>query len=213
MRSRIFNPPIDFDRRWARDEARKHPGRTYEQARELWRLAAKSAAICGKCFRPLLPTDSVTMEGRKIGKHYWVRVPICLLCTLDDIKLERWRGCDSFYREPHWHRTRCLNCSRPLRIWFTPGYERRPGRNARTCCEDCERLAKNKRNKLRRRVKHQPVTCIKCGRSFTPTRDDALTCSNRCRQALHRERARVELGDSSYPLRKQPDRGHRRTPR
>jgi hypothetical protein len=77
-----------------------------------------------------------------------------------------------------------------------------PSLNARSCCADCKRLAKNQRNKLRRRVKHAPITCIECGRSFIPKRDDAVTCSNRCRQAQHRERARAGSGGVKHPLRK-----------
>ena len=84
--------------------------------------------------------------------------------------------------------------------------------NARTCCADCKRLAKNKRNKLRRHVTQEPKRCANpaCGKIFVPTRADAVTCSGRCRQALHRERARAELGDRSYPLRKTPARRERR---
>jgi len=215
MRSRMFNPPIDFDRRWAREDRAERHGRTKEEARELWVQAARSATICAGCFRPLSPTDSVTMTARNIGrwKHeHWVRVPICLLCTLDDIKLERWRGCDPFYREPHWHRCRCLNCGRPLRIGFTPGYEHPPSLNARSCCADCKRLARNKRNAERRRVEHAPMKCANpaCGRSFIPARNDAQCCSNKCRQALHRERQRAELGGRNHPLRKPTVRRERR---
>jgi hypothetical protein len=49
-------------------------------------------------------------------------------------------------------------------------------------------LAKNKRNALRRRVEHTAMVCIVCGKSFIAKRADAVTCSNRCRQARHRER-------------------------
>jgi hypothetical protein len=48
---------------------------------------------------------------------------------------------------------------------------------------DCLREVKNERNKLRRRVKHEPIVFIECGRSFIPKRADALMCSNRCHQA------------------------------
>jgi hypothetical protein len=210
----MFNPPIDFDRRWARADRVERHGRTLGQAYELRLQAAKSAAICGECFRPLSPTDSVTMEARQVGgsrranNDRWVRVPVCLLCTLDAIK-------ESFFSR-RYHRTRCRNCERPMRLripFGIYGEYRRPSLNACTCCENCARLAKNRRNKLRRRVHHQPQTCIKCGRAFTPKRADGLTCSNRCRQALHRERARAEVADSGYPLRKPTVRRERSTPR
>jgi hypothetical protein len=182
-------------------------------SRELWAQAAKSAQICGGCFRPLAPADSVTMGWRKIGKHYWVRVPICLLCALDAIK-------KSFF-ERRYQRARCRNCDRPLRLhrpsridsWFSLYGIRlpwTPSLDAQTCCEDCRRLAKNKRNKLRRRIKHEPVTCIECGRSFIPKRADGVTCSNRCRQAQHRKHVKAAGGGVNYPLREPPARRERK---
>jgi hypothetical protein len=192
------------------DRAERH-GHTREEACKLRQKAAQSAAICGECFRPLSPTDSVTMVWRNIG--YWAkhphiaRVPICLLCTLDAIKLTRSRNCWPFYvdsqdkshsprhryRTLHWYRTRCRNCNRPLRL-----YPYWPNHNRRTCCADCQRALKNERNKLRRRVKHEPIACVQCGGSFIPQRADALTCSNKCRQALHRKQANSAASGSRY---------------
>jgi hypothetical protein len=144
-----------------------------------WRVAR------AMCFRPLAPTDSVTMEGR---------LPVCLLCTLDSIR-NNWRGCD--YDTPEWRRARCLNCSRPIRVYPQPRnmFSTRPllSVNAQACCDDCRRAVRNERNNLRRRgkygVTHAAMACVECGRSFTPKRADAVTCSNRCRQARHRQRA------------------------
>ena len=133
--------------------------------RELRREARKSATICGQCFRPLAPTDSVTMRGR---------TPICLLCTLT-VEPIRLPGCWPFYceSETRWHRTRCLNCGRPVRI--QPPFGRywdhwRPRLNERTCCETCRRRVHNKRNAERRRVEHVPRTCANpaCGKTFIP---------------------------------------------
>jgi hypothetical protein len=184
-----------FDVSWARTEARERHGRTHEQARDLRHQAAQSATCCGECFRPLSATDSVTMVTCNIGRRrnpYWLRVPICLDCTLDGIKLWRFGRNEGFYETPRWHRTRCLNCSRPLRVYPQPRhmFSTRPllSRNARTCCADCQRAVRNKSNNLRRRVRHEPMACIECGRSFVPKRADATTCSNKCRQALHRSR-------------------------
>jgi hypothetical protein len=166
----------------ARERRRLH-GRTWQEARELYCEAAKSAAICGECFRPLAPTDSVTMGYRKVGgsrqkgNEHYVRVPICLLCTIDNIPR---RG---------FLRTRCLNCGRPLRLYrphWRPGW--RSDLDAPLCCADCRRLARNEKNKLRRRVEHEAMICIACGESFVPKRADAVTCSNRCRQAQYRRR-------------------------
>ena len=104
------------------------------------------------------------------------------------IKLRTTDGA-TFYIPPRWHRARCLNCGRPLRIYSL-------SLTTRACCFDCRRQAKNKRNAERRRVRHEPMTCIECGRAFTPKRADAVTCSNRCRQAQHRKRERAELAAS-----------------
>jgi hypothetical protein len=180
-----------YDVRWARADRAEYHGRTREEARELRCLAAKSAAICGECFRPLAPMDSVTMEARQIGgsrgkgTDRWVRVPVCLFCTLDAML-------GPFHSEPRYHRARCRNCGRPLRLHWMPSLA------AQTCCDDCQRLATNKRNAERRRVTHAPMTCIECGRQFIPKRADAVTCSNRCRQAQHRKR---ERGGVEHPLR------------
>jgi hypothetical protein len=62
----------------------------------------------------------------------------------------------------------------------------------RTCCGACAYLATVKRQKPARRVRHDERVCAnpQCGKTFIPTRADAVTCSNRCRQALYRQRER-----------------------
>ena len=179
---------------WARRERVQYHGRTYEEARELQYQAARSASCCGECFRPLSPTDSVTMQWRNVrSARYprWLRLPICLFCTLDDIARP--------FSEHHYRRTCCLNCGRPLRLplpqshtrWLNTFDIRLPwilSLTTRSCCTDCEHQAKLKRNAERRRVQHEPRICINCGRSFTPKRADAVTCSNRCRQRVYRSR-------------------------
>jgi hypothetical protein len=172
---------------WTRADQHERHGKSLEEARELWREAAKTAAICGECFRPLAADASVTIGVRQIAgsrrtnNAQWVRVPICLLCTLAEGS--RFHATWGYYKPPDWHRARCRNCGRPMRTY---------GRSltAETCCKDCARLARNERDKLRRRVVHAPLACAQCGESFIPTRADALTCSNRCRQAWHRARQR-----------------------
>jgi hypothetical protein len=182
---------VNFDLRWARADRAERHGRTIEQARKLWREAAQSGTCCGQCGRALSPTDSVTMQGR---------IPICLLCTLDAIKLWGRRG-GTWYDGPKWRRTRCLNCLRPIRVYpqARNKFSTRPllSFNSQFCCDDCRRVVKNERNNLRRRVGHEPRACAKCRKSFMPKRADAVTCSGRCRQAMHRER---ERGSVKHPL-------------
>jgi hypothetical protein len=83
-------------------------------------------------------------------------------------------------------RCRCEACGRPLRVkrarvWY---------QTERVCCDDCRRSMLNARARARRRVRHEQIDCAVCGELFTPKRNDAVTCSNRCRQRLFRQRAR-----------------------
>jgi hypothetical protein len=55
--------------------------------------------------------------------------------------------------------------------------------------EERKRLARNAANNLRRRVVHKRQRCAACREWFVPKRSDAKACSNRCRQALFRERS------------------------
>jgi hypothetical protein len=43
---------------------------------------------------------------------------------------------------------------------------------------------------MTKRKRHRPIICMECGKTFTPTRADAVTCSNRCRQRRQRRRER-----------------------
>jgi hypothetical protein len=76
----------------------------------------------------------------------------------------------------------CENCGREIRHWDFS----HPLPSA--CCRTCAYRAKLARQKLARRVQHESSICINCGRSFTPKRADAMTCSNRCRQRVYRSR-------------------------
>jgi hypothetical protein len=170
----------------ARTDRRERGGRTLEEARKLIYQAARDCSICAVCFQPLAPWDSVTMEWRQFGYYtlHTVRVPVCLTCTLGALKPSVWwlRLDHPTYDGADWKRIRCRHCDRPLRI----ANSNPPA--SPTCCKTCQRLDRNSRNKLRRRVKHKPMTCIECGETFIPKRADAVTCSNKCRQAQHRKR-------------------------
>jgi hypothetical protein len=47
-----------------------------------------------------------------------------------------------------------------------------------------------RRNAERRRIVRAEEICSRCHKPFMPARRDALFCSNRCRQAWHRQRVR-----------------------
>ena len=106
---------IDWDLREARgsrqaSRAHRGPG---ERA-----MAAGGAIrdVLRRMFPPVVANrlgDDGGAQSRAVEDSHWVRVPICLLCTLDAIKLWGRRGA-RFYSAPQWLRTRCLNCERPF---------------------------------------------------------------------------------------------------
>jgi hypothetical protein len=180
-----------FDVGFARYERDKSRGHTEEEARSRRWQSVRSAAYCVDCLRPLAPTDSVTRCSYNFGSTRnpnWHLAARCLLCTLDP---KDFAGSWYFTKPPdhpeytQWTRLRCRNCGRLIRVGA-----RRPPLTAQICCDDCRALAILKRNAERRRVVHEPQTCIHCGESFMPKRADAATCSNKCRQATHRAKAK-----------------------
>jgi predicted nucleic acid-binding Zn ribbon protein len=192
------------DVRRLRQDRTDHGARTAEEVRDLRGQAARSATVCADCFQPLAPDASVTMANRSVrvpahdlpyptlgsghvAEHdEWRRVPICLHCwvaSMTPVRIHNaglsWTPSGKSVR-----RCRCEACGRPLRVdrhrvWY---------HSQRVCCDDCRRAMLNARARVRRRVRHEPMHCAVCGRSFTPKRNDAVTCSNTCRQKLHRQR-------------------------
>ena len=76
----------------------------------------------------------------------------------------------------------CEVCGHEI-AWLHPRYS-----SIRVCSNDCAAERLNRR----RRVKHEPRICPVCDETFTPTRSDAATCSDRCRQRLRRSRLSAE---------------------
>jgi predicted nucleic acid-binding Zn ribbon protein len=129
--------------------------------------------------REWVPTGSVVrLTGHRVVKRRDVLV--CLDCAQTNHKTE-----NSFAETGH-----CENCGREIRHWDLS--QRLPS----ACSVECRLLAANKRSRERRRVEHETIACVQCGESFTPERDDAKTCSNRCRQKLYRETLRTKRGAS-----------------
>jgi hypothetical protein len=198
-------------RRQRRDRA-DHGARTAAEVGDLRREAARSATVCADCFQPLAPAASVTMVSRRIvippatdwfgalvpEHHAWLRVPICLTCWLMQMQLDiraRFGATRVELRRLGLARFRCAGCGRPMRRWLWER-TRRHSDGQRVCCDDCRRSMLNAQARIRRRVRPEPMHCAACGRSFVPTRNDAVTCGNTCRQKLHRQR------HSSQPARK-----------
>jgi hypothetical protein len=200
--------------RRAREERADCGERSPEEVRKLRQEAAQSATLCADCFEPLPRGASVTMTGRKIfcpavpaggglpgfpAEWCHLHVPICVTCWLIGIEREaRERVERPFFRKEyrcdrHVHeaagvrglrRLRCLGCRRPMRLHVGSKLHLKD----QVCCADCDRMRIKRRDSERRRVRHDEITCEVCGDLFTQARSDAKTCSNRCRQRLHRRR-------------------------
>ena len=136
---------------------------------------------CGSQIPPGVPVaivhtwkvvDSVYFPRKKFWRHTSKRFDhwLCLECVRSKHDFE------NIVAETG----RCENCDREIRHWDFS----QPMPSA--CCAECRRMAANKRSRERRRIGHEPRLCVVCGEMFTPTRGDAKTCSNRCRQKLYR---------------------------
>ena len=144
--------------------------------------------------------------GMDIPAHdRWLSVPICITCWLISIEctaqdwLRLFRGAHDRHRAEDREaakvvRFRCDGCDRPMRV---NGEAVRHWRGEialtdRVCCKRCLTIARNRRTNASRKVEHAPKRCInpKCRKLFVPKRADAATCSNTCRQAMHRKRHR-----------------------
>ena len=157
---------------------------------------------------------NVTNVCFECGSRIPPGAPVAIVHTWQGTPITRWvrnrglRPSTTYKRSDHWvclecarssHRRendiaetgRCETCDREIRHW---DYSQ-PMPTA--CCADCRHQAANKRSRERRRVQHAPMQCAASGEMFTRERSDAVTCSNKCRQAQHRERDR-----SAHPLRR-----------
>jgi hypothetical protein len=170
----------------ARMDREQWDGRDREAAVALIKQAAKDCSQCTVCAAAMAPGQSATLRRHDIGKYhpFWVWAPVCLSCTLTRVRKRPWPWSDNDHpRYDGFRRFRCRACRRPLRVSRTSQVVMSP-----TCCEVCQRLDRLQRNADRRRVKHEPMTCVECGETFIPKRADAVTCSNKCRQAQHRKK-------------------------
>jgi len=136
---------------------------------------------CVECSRRIPPGAPVAIvhtrewvirrTGQTIHKRrdHW----LCLDCVLSNHSTE------NSYADTG----RCEHCEREIRYWDFSQPKPIPS----ACCAECRRLAANKRSRERCRIEHEPIACAVCGEMFMPTRNDANTCSGKCRQKLYRE--------------------------
>lgn len=144
----------------------------------------RSGLFCGGCQRDLALDEPVWRRG-------WHRGVTPLLCA------------DCVNEGNERPQTPCDACSRP-----TVDMRRRPhvydlerGRIKRTfCCTRCEQAFYRKRQQAhaaKRRLREAPQVCQGCDEVIDGSRQDALYCSNACRQRAYRERKRQFTGDSA----------------
>jgi hypothetical protein len=189
-------------------ELRDLHGHSPEQSRELRSRRPSQQPCVPSASGPRAPSASVTIERQVVepggyGRFGWHRprhrrFPICIDCWLDRIAATYWRYSDRYLdRGVDYQRLRCASCGRPMRVRLKRWH---PYLAEQVCCSDCARKLANARARTRRRVQHEQEVCEACGKSFVPKRSDAKTCSNACRQRLHRERHRLSEGQSGWQL-------------
>jgi hypothetical protein len=171
------------------DKSDSRYGLTEDHQQDAMLRAAEAGDICAECFSLIPPDAPVAIIHRwrvvrsflkSYGKRgsFWqhirerVDLPICMDCTASKYSFRNSYGAES---------GPCATCGREIRHWET-------SRLPSACCLVCKHLMINRRQNTRRKVHHESIACVECGQDFIPTRADAVTCSNRCRQAQHRKR-------------------------
>ena len=169
--------------------AKTATARTADEVRDLREQAARSGTVCADCFQPLAPDALVTMQPARcyeLGNQMVATradLSALLACEHDAIPAQELDRRLDVVRQ--------IRQTLPLRGMWTPAaglrhpvsyparmLRRLPPQHAQRPCP------------RGRRVRHEQIDCAVCGELFTPKRKDAVTCSNRCRQKLHRQRAR-----------------------
>jgi hypothetical protein len=131
---------------------------------------------CARCQRRFKPGEPMIWQWR-----YGRSAPLCLPCHRSEHKSKHAERLASLDQQP------CATCARPM---YFDGYHPFHARRPLTCSYPCGYRRKLAHQLERKRVEPATVACAACGEMFTQRRRDALTCSNRCRQALHRRRER-----------------------
>jgi hypothetical protein len=81
----------------------------------------------------------------------------------------------------------CVHCGISV---YVGGYHLTYTPDPIVCSHSCNKAARLKRRKDACALSRKERPCAACGQQFVPTRSDAKTCSNKCRQALFRKTTR-----------------------
>jgi uncharacterized OB-fold protein len=159
--------PPRSEERWA---ARSSVDDASSEYRAAMRAAKHPHIECTNCGHVLGPRQVVVMIRRRYERYRHAWFPYCLRCVPgSDIDTER--------TQP------CLVCGREIRY---ASYSWATSHNG-TCSYQCAYRHKIAQQCERKRVHHDPTKCTVCGGRFVPSRSDARTCSNACRQKLYRQ--------------------------
>jgi hypothetical protein len=184
------------------DAVLQGPSDTYRNRKRVWEYwrhkARRTAEICGRCFRPLDPQETVYIDvlyGHNYDNGNYSREwgPVGECCVSEPMRRAaeyaqesgtvrgtkgfdfNYYACDTEY----WTAEReCHTCERRM----FPQIKGFRSRGPFFCCKRCE---ERHYNKLRAK---QPETkvCPMCDTEFTAKRKDAKYCSPACRQRHHR---------------------------
>ncbi len=159
-----------------------------DDAESLAREARRTAGLCGCCAQTLYPENPA---------YFGVKIYVGMTPLLWD-QTSKPRICEPLYKRtvlcgacaPGWLSQErddvvtqlCGQCERPMVYRFTTS------ELGRTFCSDaCGRVYHNQSRRERRAEQCEKV-CDVCGEEFTATRNDAKTCSPKCRQKAYRRR-------------------------
>ena len=158
-----------------------------------------NAMQCQKCQKQLRPDEPVWRQQESIPPHGWTMrwswafFTVCIDCIKEREEDEyafsgnrdRWTGAKT---------SPCDGCSRLVTI---------EGRFKNRCRYwACSEKCRNKAARLRKQAgaaKKRRRECPVCGETFTPRRNDAITCSPKCRQKSYRQRGKANPSPSDTP--------------
>src|SRR6516164_2287884 len=162
------------------------------EAERQYRAALRAEKVprvtCSCCRRTLKPDEPMVWQW--LPSWYYRRsAEVCLRCHRKEHKSEHASRLAEAEQRP------CETCGRMM---YLDGYHSFHRRRPLTCSYQCNCRRKLKHQSERKRVEHESIKCAGCGEMFTPTRDDAKTCSGKCRQKLYRETRAGQKVEQSF---------------
>ena len=147
---------------------------------ESWRAARHwGTLVCDHCRQPLDETELVVFayeEGYGSGA-----AALHLRCS--EASMPSMARTNRWVSEPLFNCTKhCVHCNREMIFGQRLGGLAKIKNSCTPYCGQQHRLRQTC-------VTPQEKICASCQKSFLPRRNDAVTCSNGCRQRLHRQRS------------------------